>query len=104
MQKKRYLWPLVCLSGIVMLGGCVPDHWPQKWVDMANPPPKTAAKEPEPTWCYRTLAAIDCYASPQMQLKESLVSAPPVPSGKNLPQRAPKTNDANAPLSILPQQ
>ncbi len=45
---------------MLVLSGCIPDHWPEAWKVQARP---VYDKQPPP-WCYRSLAKIDCYAQP----------------------------------------
>jgi hypothetical protein len=83
---------LICCG----LAACVPDHWPQKWVDLAKPKAQAAPVADTSQWCYRSLAQIDCYAAPREDAKDRLVVAPP--PNKSLPQRSTKPMSAANPV------
>ena len=65
-----------CLLFPLLLGGCIPDHWPQKWVAMSREGTEDPAP-PMPQWCYKTISAADCYEAPQPGMEDRLISAPP---------------------------
>jgi hypothetical protein len=61
---------------LLPLTACIPDHWPQKWVNMVKPKPADA-EVPLPQWCYKSLAQVDCYDAPRPDSKDRLISEPP---------------------------
>lgn len=86
---------IICLALITT--GCVPDHWPERWVQMARPSSKSETPINQ-QWCYRSLAQIDCYDKPRADAADRLVAPPPPlpPAKKSLPQRR---NSKNAAMS-----
>lgn len=50
---------IVGLAALATLGGC------QTLEDVAQPAARTVAAPSHPTYCYRTLAAVNCYLTPR---------------------------------------
>jgi hypothetical protein len=75
---KRGVW---LVAGAVILGGCVPFWIPIKPAKYA--PNGVRLHE---SWCYRTLAQVECYAKPQDVAPSTLVNVDP-------PSRYPLTQE-----------
>lgn len=87
----------LCLLMVLALGGCIPDHWPQKWLDLTKDAPATP-EPPMPQWCYKTLAQIDCYDKPHPEAAARLVTPPP-PRVLSQPEAVEKI-DADQPAPV----
>lgn len=66
---KKGAWLVACIVGV---GGCVPFWMPIKpRVHTAN------GERLHESWCYRTLAQVECYAKPQDAEPSTLVNVDP---------------------------
>ena len=83
---KSLLKTLVILS-LMTVSGCVP-FWRTWWRDMGFGE-HSAGQPAHESWCYKTLAEIECYPGPQRLSPESLVSVDP-------PSRFPLTREGHA--------
>ncbi len=106
MTKTRII---VGLAALAALGGC------QGLQDMTQPAPRPVAAPSHPTYCYRTLAAVNCYLTPRPgdtlvgidvppPLDQLPVAAAPAPTLPGAPAAAAISGPASAPAAPSPAQ
>lgn len=84
---------------LLPVAACIPDHWPEKWRQLANETEAVKPAEPMPQWCYRTLGKVDCYQSPHPAWSSRLVSEPP-PRQLKQPEAREKIREENHPPPV----
>jgi hypothetical protein len=69
---RRLRFALLAVVSLTLTGCLVPPSWRN-----TNPPSTENVLQPHESWCYQTMADIQCYARPQEGLEEALVNVDP---------------------------